>query len=918
MLVGRSAESATVDGLLADARAGRSGVLVLRGEAGIGKSALLEHAVEQADGFTVLHGVGVESEADLAYAALHQIMRPVLGGLDRLPEPQAAALRAAFALSSETVDERFRVSLGVLGLLSEAAEERPVLCLVDDAQWLDQASADALTFAARRLEAEALVLLFAARDDDQRPFAARGLSELRLSPLTAGESRTLLTERMASAVASGALDWLVESAGGNPLALLELPTTLSTRQLAGQEPLSGRLPPATSVERAYLERVRALPVAVQRLLVLAAAEETGARVAVERAAAEVGLDIAALEAAEAAGLVRIDSERLVFRHPLVRTAVYRGAPFTERERAHRVLAVASAAAGSPDRAAWHRAAATVGPDEEVAAELESTAERARLRSGHAAAASALDRAAELSATPQTRAPRLIAAASSAWQAGQPDRAADLLDRADPITEDPRLRAEISHGRGVLAWRCGVVSEACATLLDGALEVAPTDPGKALEMLGDAGIAGWDSGDFDRLSAVGDAAAALPRQVDEVGAVLADVLVGGVRLSLGQKLRDLPGLVEAVRRATRLDEPRVNVWAAIAAEVAGESELEATLLARGVAIARASGAVDRLTVVLESATVQGFLSGNHDVGPETTEGLTLAREAGLSNAASLHLATLSWLDAVRGREESCRRNAAEAIAAARPHGHAIAVSIAEWALGLLDLGCGRAEEALSRFQALHAAPPGQGHPYYTLSSAPDLVEAAVRAGRPVEAASAFTVIDRFASAGGPAWAVALAQRCRALLSAGAQAEAAFRASLELHGHGGNPFDRARTELLFGEFLRRERRRGDARGELRAALDGFERLRAEPWSERTRTELRATGETARKRDPSTIDALTAQELQIARLVAEGHANKEVAAQLFLSPRTVEYHLRKVFAKLGISSRAELIRHGVGTETAPALAS
>jgi DNA-binding CsgD family transcriptional regulator len=905
MLVGRSVETAAIGELLAGARAGRSGVLVLRGEAGIGKSALLEEAARRAEGFTVLRGAGVESESELAYAALHQILRPVLDRIERLPEPQAAALRAAFALSGEAVDERFRVSVGVLGLLSEVAEERPLLCLVDDAQWLDQASADALGFVSRRLEAESLVLLFASREDDERFFAARGLPVLVVTRLGVDESRALLTERLATAVASGVFEWLIDSAGGNPLALVELPETLTVHQLAGQDPLEGRLPPATSVERVYLDRVTALPEPARRLLLLAAAEETGARATVERAGATLDVDFGELTAAETAGLVRVDADRIVFRHPLVRSAVYRGAPFTERELAHRALAEASDAEGSPDRAAWHRAAATVGVDEDVAAQLESTAERARLRGGHAAAAAALQRAAELSPETASAARRLVQAATAAWQAGQPERATKLLDRASPILQDPPLRADLDHIRGAIQWRCGSVQEACAILVAGAAEIAPIDPDKSVDMLADAGLAAWDHGDYGRLAEVGAAMAALPRSGIPEHALLQDVLIGAVQLSRAEARADRARVAEALTRAGSYEEPRLLVWAAIAAEVAGEDALEAALLARSVALARSSGAVDRLTVALESIAVQGFLGGNYGIVGEATEGLTLAREAALPNAANLHLASLAWIDAVRGRDEECRARAAEVVETARPNGHGIANSIAEWAIGLLDLGQGRTEEAVTRLRALAAAPPGASHPFYIADSAPDLMEACVRTGRRDAAVSAFAPLEEFAGPKAPTWALAIAARCRAMLAEGGAAEEHFQEALQLHGQTTNPFDKARTQLLYGEFLRREKRRAEAREQLRPALAAFESLGAVPWEDRTRTELRATGETARKRDASTLADLTPQELQIARLVGEGGSNKEIAAQLFLSPRTVEYHLRKVFAKLGIASRAELIK-------------
>jgi DNA-binding CsgD family transcriptional regulator len=917
MLVGRGAETAAMGRLVADAREGRGGALVIRGEAGVGKSALLEQAAADASGFTVLRGYGVDVESELAYAALHQILRPAFGGIERLPEVQAAALRSAFALSTETVDERFRVSLGVLGLLSEHAGAGPLLCLVDDAQWLDQASADALLFVARRLEGEAIALVFTARDDD-RPFVARGVPDLRLRALDPADARRLVSERLGSDVPPAVIEWLVQNANGNPLALMELPGTLSALQLSGRDPVAATLAPVTSVEQVYIERVARLSPQTQGLLVVAAAEETGARATVERAAAELEMDISDLAAAEAAGLLRVDAERIVLRHPLVRSAIYRGAAFTEREQAHRALAAAAAAEGSPDRAAWHRAAATVGTNEAVALDLESTAERARARSGHAAAASALDRAAELSPDRESQARRLVGAARSAWHAGQPERAAALVDRADAIVTDVALRADLDHLRGVMAWRCGSLFDASTILIAGAAEIAGRDPRKALEMLCDAALSAWDSGDYERLGAAGDLAAELPRSEDEEQALMADVLVSTVALTRGQTPDELPSLRRAIARSAEFDDPYLLIWAAIGAEMAGDDRLEEALLARAVALARASGAVDRLIVALESVAVQGFLAGRLVVGAEAVEGLRLAREADLPNAANLHLAALAWLAAASGRREECRAHAAEVAEAAARNRHGISNSIAQWAVALLELGLGEVEQAVASLTALSRAPAGSAHPFYVVASAPDLVEAALRAGRRDTAQAAAAVFAEFARPGAPVWALALERRCRALLATGEEAEQAFAEAVALHAHVQNPFEHARTELLFGEFLRRERRRSDARERLRAALESFERLGAEPWAERARVELRATGETARKRDPSTVDDLTPQELQIARLVGEGHSNKEIAAQLFLSPRTVEYHLRKVFAKLGIASRAELIRNGVDAGREPALAS
>lgn len=910
MLVGRSDETTAIDRLLAAAREGRSGVLVLRGDAGIGKSSLLAYANERANGFTVLRGTGIESESELPYAALHQVLRPVLDRVDLLPEPQAASLRAAFALSAETVEDRFRVSLGLLSILAEAAEERPLLCLIDDAQWLDQASADALVFVARRLEAEQIALLFAARDDDEHPFVARGVNEFRLSSLSALDARALLDERLGPALAPGVADWLVDSANGNPLALVELPGTLSDRQLAGHDPLAGALAATTSVEQVYLERVATLPESARSLLVLAAAEETGARATVERAAAELGLDLRELAAAESAGVVRVAGDQLEFRHPLMRSAIYRGAGFTERERAHRVLAVASAAAGNPDRAAWHRAAATVGPDEAVARELEETADRARVRSGYAAAAAALDRAAELSADPASAAPRLVAGADAAWHAGQGERATGMLDRAAPLASDPLLRAELDNVRGIIGWRSDDLFDACTALVRGAEVIAALDSHKALLMLADAGCICLETGDYAQLAQIAQLAGTLPRSESEDDAFLTDLLVGVGSITEGRTAREVPLVAETLARSGDVDEPGLLIWAAVGASVIGDEGAETFILRRALALARAAAAVDRLTTVLLTYCTSGLLANRYGVVAEATEGLRLAREAGLPNSANLHLAQLAWLAAVRGDEDECRACAAEAAEPARARGHALAYSIAEWGVALLDLGAGRHDVTIARLTALHSAPSGACHPYFALNSAPDLVEASVRAGHDDEARTAYALVEDFAAPGAPAWALGLAARCRALL-AGDDGESEFEEALSLHSGAKRPFDRARTELLYGEFLRRHRRRVEAREHLHAAVEAFHDLGAAPWAERARAELRSSGETARRHEPGALADLTPQELQIARLVGEGESNKEVAAQLFLSPRTVEYHLRKVFMKLGISSRAELIRYGGTTE-------
>ena len=899
MLYGRDAERALVGALLGAARESRSGALVLRGEPGVGKTALLEDVRDRAADMHVLAARGVESESELPFAGLHQLLRPALHLLDALPGPQQGALEGALGLA-ERAGDRFLISAACLTLIAELADRRPVLCLIDDAQWLDTPSADALLFVARRLDAEGVVMLFGAREGGDRRFEAGGVPEHVLGGLDAAAAEALIGLGAGGPVAPSVRDVLLEQAGGNALALVELPAALSPAQLAGAEPLPPTLPLTEVAQRLFLERVRRLPEPAQRLLGVIAADDGGRLAPVMQAAAGLGVGAEALTPAEDAGLVSVHGQRIDLRHPLVRSAIYQSTSSAERRAAH--LALADALGGEPDQRAWHLAAAALGPDAAVADGLERTAERARERSGHAAAAAALDRAAELSVDAESMARRLVGAAKSAWQAGLPERAAALIERARPIATDPRLRAELAHIAGVIDWRCGDLIEGCSTLLRGAADVAPVDSRKALEMLFDAALAGWDAGDYARIAEAGRRAAALPGADDDEQRFLTGVLVGVGALSEGDG-RAVPALGE-IARAADLDDPRLLIWAALGATMAGESATEAALLKRAAALARASGAVDVLTLVLEGTAVEGFLAGEHTAGADATEGLKLAEEAGLPNAASLHRASLAWLAAVTGRDDECREHAAKVQDSARATGAALALSIAQWGLALLDLGGGRPEQAIARLVALREAPPGAGHPLYVLTSAPDLVEACVRCGRDAEARTAFAVLERGAQPGAPAWALALAARCRALLAEDGTED--FAVALRLHPR---PFDRARTQLLLGEHLRRRRRRVDAREHLRAAIDSFDALGAAPWADRARAELRATGETARKRDASTLAELTPQELQVARFVGEGLSNKEVAAQLFLSPRTIDAHLRNVFAKLGLTSRTQLARLELG---------
>jgi DNA-binding CsgD family transcriptional regulator len=761
--------------------------------------------------------------------------------------------------------DRFLVSVAVLSLLAEAAQDRPVLCLVDEAQWLDRSSAQSLTFAARRLEAEGVVCLFAARDGDPRDFPAPGLPDLHLQGLDPEPAAALLAAAGLDLPAA-VVDRLVERTGGNPLALLELPGTLEPGQLAGRAPLEDVLPLTARLEETFGERVRGLPTEARTILLVAAVETGGDPAVVLRAGARLGVGPEALEDAESAGLVRTGG-RLEFRHPLVRSAAYQVATLAARQAAHRALAEVLTREDTADQRAWHLAAATVGPDEAAAAELERSADRARRRGGHAAAAAALERSAELTGDDAEHGRRLAAAAGAAWLAGQPDRAAALLERANQLAADPSSQA--------------------------------------LQMLVEAAEITSYAGDVTPTAEFGRRAAALP-VVDKAGEFLSDLLQGMGRVAEGDGEHGGPLLRRAIALAGTLQDPRRLMWAGIAAFFLGETEAGNALYIRAVARARQEGAVGLLPQALEYLAPVELSAGRYDAATASaTEGLRLARDTGNDTSPCRHLCTLAHLAALRGDEDTCRALAAEALERAAARGLGLIATLAGYALATLELGQNRPAEALARLERLLAAGPGAGSPFFAAYTVPDLVEAAVRSGQPEAATGPLAAFEQLAALAGTAEPLAQLARCHGLLAPDDDAAAHFEEALARHEGPGRPFDLARTQLAYGETLRRARRRREARTHLREALGTFERLGAAPWAERAGAELRATGETARRRDPSTLSQLTPQELQIIRLVGEGGTNREIGAQLFLSRRTIDYHLRNVFVKLGVSSRAELIR-------------
>jgi DNA-binding CsgD family transcriptional regulator len=908
MLVGREAERARIGALLEAAYEARSGALVIRGEPGIGKTALLEDARREAVGMEVLSARGVESESELPFAALDQLLRPALGHLDDLPLPQATALRQALGLEQGPTEERFLVAAACLSLLSELSEARPVLCLVDDAHWLDAASADALLFVSRRLGAEGIAMLFTARDGDVREFAADDIPSLALTGLDREASTTLL-EQVAGRAAPSVRERLFMQTRGNALGLVELSSALSAGQLVGDEAFPETLPLTRQIESIFLEKVRRMPTDTQRALLVAAADDSEDLKLVNRAALRLGLGEHALALAEHEGLVEVHGPRLQFRHPLVRSAVYAASTFIERTEAHRVLAEVLADDDlRADRWAWHLAASVLEHDATAVRALEQAGERAEQRAGPAAAAKAFARAAELSDTSAERGRYLTRAARAASTAGADELAVSLATEADRLVDDPILRAEIARAFGAADVRRGRPSSSLPRLLAAVRDVAPHDIRKAVDLLIWATAAGHTGGQFAATEITGAAENIIALAGENVLVPLVQALRATARTMDGKTI--VSGELDAAFEWASVSDAAEHVFpVAVAIAVTGDDRHFAPLLERSVALARARGEFGILAEALVLGATRHVMQQRLEpAAREATESLEFARDLGAVNVRATGLSILALVAAMRGEEHETAQYADEALELATANDLAPRTAVARYALAVLDLGYARWTEALARLRVVCAAERGDA--LLARWALPDLVEAAVRAGDREEARQAFEAYESWARSG-PPWASTRVAACRALLTEGEEASAHYEDALE-QGPSLRPFDYARVQLLYGEHLRRLRRRTDSRSQLRAAHEAFEAFRAEPWADRARAELRASGESARKRDPSTIDQLTPQELQIARFVAEGMSNKEVAAQLYLSPRTIDYHLRHVFSKLGITSRTQLARMQLGEGT------
>ncbi|MFF7990483.1 ATP-binding protein [Kitasatospora xanthocidica] len=918
MLYGREDEQAAVDGLLDAARAGRSGVLLLRGEAGIGKTALLDDAVARAgETFRVIRAAGVEYEAELPYAGLSLLLAPGLDRLDALPGPQRRALEAAFGLadggpaggegvSAGRPADRLLVGLATLALLAELASEQPLLCVLDDAQWLDRASLDAVLLAARRLQAEGVALLLASRTGGPSvggsagvpPERGLGLPELEVTALTRADAARLLARRTGPELPAAVRDRLLAEAAGNPLALTELPVAAGPQAHA-----PGGLPLTSRLLIAFHGQVTGLPAATQTLLLVAAAEERGELDVVLPTAATLGVTAEHLAPAEESGLVTVAADRrITFRHPLLRSAILQRAPHHQKSAVHRAVAEVLP---DGDRRTWHLALAATAPDADLADALERAAVRAERHGGHGGAA-AYERAARLTPDRDAATRRLVLAAEAATEEGQLVRAEALADEAAARTDDVLAHALLDQVRATAHFWRGSYPTAYRLLLDAA--GTGIDPSYAARMLFQAFHTAWYAGE-EPVIAVLDRLAALPLADGDPLAPLARHLPAAVLPALGRPAAPLPPVRETAEAARRAgaESPVDLVQLCGATLILGRDEETAELGGELVAEARAKGTVGVMpTLQFFLAEAELFHGRHRDAELTATEALALARDTGQHQWVSQLTALLAYLAALDGRTDQCTELAATALATTGPQTAATAAGLpwAHWALALLDLGQGRAGDAADRLHTLTTGP--HRHHVSATRAVPDLVEAAVRLGTPDRAAEPYERFARWAAAADRPWAEALRLRCQALLGPDELAESAYRAALDLHEPGHRPFEQARTALLYGEWLRRTRRRTDARPHLRAALETFDRLAAHPWAARARTELSATGTPAPTPSgaaQSPLTSLTPQELQIARLAARGLTNRDIAAQLFLSPRTVAHHLYKAYPKLDITSRTEL---------------
>jgi DNA-binding CsgD family transcriptional regulator len=901
--VGRAAECACLASALGAAREGSGGAVVLVGDPGIGKTTLLRWAVARADGMTVLEAHGIESEAELPYAALVDLLFPIAHRLDAIPDAQADVLSSALGLRPGGPIDRLAVGVATLALLTAAAQAGALVVVVDDLQWIDTASRAALAFVARRLSSLPVAVFAAQRADATHPDPALpGAEALLVGPLGGGDAARVLAQT--GAIAPDVAERLLDAARGNPLALVELPRLLSREQLAGIDRLVDPLPSANGLERAFVARLAPLGASARRATVVAAADSSGTAGFVLDALRGLGIEAAVLAEVEALGLIRIGRNSLDFRHPLVRSAAYYAASASERRIAHSALADAD---DDPDRRAWHLAAAALGPDETVASELDLAAERALSRGAFGPGAAALERAAALTPERQVRGTRLLRAARAIEETGALARSEAVARDAADLIDDPLLRARLVTFIASLRNTAAEVEYSYRMLLDGAEEVATLDPTWAAAMLClavnlplhrleapatvELAERAWALGDPARPRLL------VERAVHGLGKVLSGAPAG--RSLLLELARDVPRDVVAGHRNSA-----VVAWPAIWIE---EYTAARGVLSWSVRVQREGGALRHLPQSLHALAELDFRVGRWAPAlAEAHEAIDLFEETSVPAERGHACATIARIEAALGRDGECRLHAREAFAADATSGLLMATAYAGAAVGLLELGRGNPAEAIVALEPVdRIIRDGEIGEPWIVHSTPDLIEAYARAGDTARASAVLDVFEAQAVTTGRISACAAAARCRGIIASDLDFEKSFQDALTLHARVPTPFERARTELAYGERLRRLGRRMEAREQLRGAFHTFDRLRAEPWSERASRELRVSGQTMRTAVQQAVDVLTPQELEVATVVARGATNREAAAALFLSTKTIEFHLSHVYVKLGVRSRTELAR-------------
>ena len=905
VLFGREVESAQLAQLVEHARHGSAASLVVRGEPGVGKTALLEELVRTQPDALVLRTQGLEAESPLAFAALHRLLLPVRRLREALPLPQARALRVAFGEEDGPNVEPFMVALATLSILTAAAEESLVLCVVDDAQWLDLETSEALLVAVRRLGADRVFVVFSVRESVPTLFRPACIEELELGGLATAAARALLDERAGPGRSETVTERLLAETGGNPLALLELPTQLSKAELEGGSPLPDQLHLTARLEQGFLHRARQLPTDVQAVLLIVSADDTADLSVLRRAITHVAADERDLDEAVRSGLLLVDDTTVQVRHPLVRSAIYQAADTGARRRVHGALADALDEVGDPDRAAWHRAAAADGPDEDLAATLEGSGSRAERRAGYAAAMAAFQRASTLTTQEPRRAALNFAAARNAWASGQLGQIGNLLALANAAATEATLRSDIARLRGRIEANVGSAEDAHRIFVEAAENVRVTDPLRALEVAGLAATLRAFGADSGAELSDGDGLARTASEKDPRAVCLAQLLRSMTQAADGDWAAAVPSLRVALEVGDAVDDLDVLGNLGNAALQVGDDEAQRHFYGLMLSKARERGTVMAVVYALQRLCFTHFSRGDLAAVRSAADE---ARGLGVTlNQPALTAAPLAWLTllaAVQGREDyDTLMDELDRVVVGQPLGilSAPTQDVTRWARGIRAAATGDNFGAAHQFRQFRVAALAR-------MATVDRIDAAVRAGEPELARSATEDLAPFAEATGWPWARAAVAYGHAATGDSGQDEQ-FELALSLHDGSGRTYDRARTELAYGEWLRRSHRRVDARPHLRHAVEAFTDMRANALADRATQELRASGETARKRDPSTLVDLTPMELKVAQLVSSGLSNKDVAAQIWVSPRTVAFHLRNVFSKTGVTSRGELAQLDLG---------